>query len=88
MAYTNAEWETYLKVQHELLLEDARNFVADYLEYHDEHELSDEEFESIDFEYLVNEYEHRQDFTIPFSDTWEAVVEDYMYDFFDEDEED
>ena len=87
MAYTNAEWETYLKVQRELLLEDARNFVADYLEYHDEHELSDEEFESIDFEYLVNEYERRQECTIPFSDTWESVVEDYMYDFF-EDEED
>ena len=77
MAYTNAEWETYLKVQRELLLEDARNFVADCLEI----DSDDEKLDGYDYERLVKEFERREDANVAYNDTWWAVVEEYMEDF-------
>ena len=77
MAYTNAEWETYLKVQRELLLEDARNFVADCLEI----DSDDEKLDGYDYERLVKEFERREDANVAYNDTWWAVVEEYMEEF-------
>ena len=84
MAYTNEEFETYLKVQHEFLLEDARNFVADYLADArdvDPDDISDEDLERYDYEYLVRRYEKLEDCNVAFNDTWQYVVEEYMKDF-------
>ena len=79
--YTNEEYETYLKVQHEFLLEDARNFVADYLANEqdiDPDDIDDEEIEKYDLEYLVKRYEEEQDCDVAFNDTWRNIVEEYM----------
>ena len=72
--YTSEEYKTYLKVKHELLLEDARNFVADHLECDED----DEQMDKYDYEYLVSEYERREDCNVAFNDTWWSVVEEYM----------
>lgn len=77
MAYTNAEYEAYLKVQHEFLLEDARNFVADCLEI----DSDDEKLDGYDYERLVKEFERREDANVAYNDTWWAVVEEYMEEF-------
>ena len=77
MAYTNAEYEAYLKVQHELLLEDARNFVADCLEI----DSDDEKLDGYDYEKIVKEFERREDANVAYNDTWWAVVEEYMEEF-------
>ena len=68
------EYDVYRKVQHDFLLEDARNFVADHLECDED----DEQMEKYDYEYLVSEYERREDCNVAFNDTWWSVVEEYM----------
>ena len=77
MTYTHEEYEIYLKVQYALLLEDARNFVADHLEVDEDDECLD----GYDYDYLVKEFEKRQDCNLAFNDTWWATVEEYMEDF-------
>ena len=81
MSYTEEEYKTYLKVKHELLLEDARNNVADWIA--DErncysYDLDDEELEPYDYEYLVSQFEQHFDRLDPFADTWQNIVNDYM----------
>lgn len=66
--------DVYYKIQHDFLLEDARNFVADHLECDED----DEQLEKYDYEYLVSEYERRQDCNVAFNDTWWSIVEEYM----------
>lgn len=87
MEYSNEEYQVYLKVQHALLLEDAINFVAMYIADMRgvaSFDVDDDEIEKYDLEYLVSEYERRQDCNVSFNDTWESVVEDYMEDFEEE----
>lgn len=84
MTYTNDEYNTYLKVKHALLLEDARAFVTDYLA--DERgcepwDIDDEVLAKYDYDYLVEEYEHKEDCNWAFNDTWKNIVADYMEDF-------
>lgn len=86
--HTSKEYEIYLKVQHEILLEDARNQVIDYIELTlDREDWTDEELDRYDYEYLVAEYERREDCNVSFNDTWESVVSDYMEDFEDDESE-
>lgn len=73
--YTKEEYDIYLKVKHELLLEDARNNVMDYLENEDEME---DELNSYDYEYLVEQFEERYDYYDPFAEVWENIVRDYF----------
>lgn len=78
---TPTEYEIYRKVQHDFYLEDARNFVADWIAYdqdRDSDDITDEELEGYDYEYLVKEYVDREDCNVAYNDTWESVVDDYM----------
>lgn len=86
MTYTNEEYQVYLKVQKALLLEDARNFVADALSYRrdvEPEDIDDDELDRFDFESMVKEYEQMQDCNVAFNDTWESIasdaVQDYLY---------
>ena len=65
----------YLEIEHELLLEDAGNYVADFCE---ENDLDPELF---DLEELITTYHDRADAYISFGETWEGVVRDYADDY-------
>lgn len=82
--------EIYLEVQHEYLLEDARNFVTDFLAREkdcDPDDITDEELDKYDYEFLVEQYEHYQNCNVAFNSTWESVVADYMSDLEEDYEE-
>jgi hypothetical protein len=84
MAYTDEEYRIYRKVQREFLMEDARNFVADYIANErdcDPEDIDDDELDKYDYEYLVKRYEKLEDCNVAFNDTWQYVVEEYMEDF-------
>ena len=86
MTYTNEEYQVYLKVKHALLLEDARNYARDYLENSDEKcldldDITEEQFESIDFDELVNQFEERTDYYDPTYEVWQNIVSDYLEDY-------
>ena len=90
MAYTSAEWETYLKVQHELLLEDARNFITDALAYEREVEpedINDDELDKFDYEELVKRYKKLEDCNVAFNDTWQYIAKEAVNDYLDNLEE-
>ena len=78
---TDEELKIYRKVQREFLTEDARNFVREHLAYIrecDEDDITDEELDSFDYDYLVDEYQDHEDCNVPFNSTWEYVVENYF----------
>ena len=75
--FTKEEYQTYYKIQHKFLLEDARYYVADYLEL----DVDDESLDKYDYEYLVQDYQDREDCNVSFNDTWQSVVSDYLADF-------
>ena len=86
MTYTNEEYQVYLKVQKALLMEDARNFVADVLADArdvEPEDIDDDELDRFDFESMVKEYEQMQDCNVAFNDTWVSIasdaVQDYLY---------
>ena len=86
MKYTNDEYNVYLKVKRALLLEDARIFVTDYLADKmgcEPYDIDDEQLSKYDYDYLVEEYERKDDFNWAFNDTWSNIVSDYMEDFED-----
>ena len=83
----NKKYNIYLEVKHELLLEDAKNFIKDYLaETHccNSWDIDDDEIEKYDIEYLVQQFEEKEEYSSPFSELWENLVSDYMEDFEDE----
>lgn len=75
------EYDIYCKVKHELLAEDARCFVADYLAERDDRDvfdITDDELNQYDYEYLVNAYENLEKTNVSFNETWQTVIEDYF----------
>ena len=81
------DYEIYRKVQHEFYLEDARNFVTEYLAWQrdcDEDDITDEELDKYDYEYLVEQFEDNEDCNVAFNDTWQSVVRDYFDDLEEE----
>lgn len=82
MEYTKEEYEAYLKVQRYHLKEDAGYFVSEYLA--DKRgvdpidDITLEEVEKYDLEYLVKRFEKRADANVAFNDTWRSVVREYM----------
>lgn len=70
---TEKEYEIYLKVDHELKLEDARRFVADHLEVDED----DESLDGYDYEKLVARFEKQYDNSDSYSDIWWDVVGKY-----------
>lgn len=90
MEYTADEYRIYLKVKHALLYEDAMNFVTEYLA--DKNNCFADELEGInwdkyDYDYLVNEFEEKEEMTSDFNDAWKSIVENYMEDFEDDENE-
>ena len=84
MTYTNDEYKTYLKVKHALLLEDARAFVTDYLADKMEcepYDIDDDMLSKYDYDYLVEEYERKEDCNVAFNDTWDEIIVKYLEDF-------
>jgi len=86
MLYTNEEYEIYKKVRHALLLEDARNYVRDYLENEDDRaldvdDITEEQFEQIDFDYLVEQFEEKTDYYDPTAHVWDEIVQNYLEDY-------
>lgn len=76
MAYTDEEYQTYLKVRHELLLEDAQNQLEHYFDEADDYMSNYPEFEP-DYEELVAMYEEYRDAYTAFNETWDNVC--YLY---------
>lgn len=75
------EWFIYLNVRRNNLLEDAHNFVRDYLAEQkdcDPDDIPDEELDGVDYDYLIERYEYLEDCNVAFNDTWQFIVEDYF----------
>jgi hypothetical protein len=84
MEYTADEYRIYLKVKHALLYEDAKIFVTDYLAEKMEcnpWDIEDEQLSKYDYDYLVNEFEEKEDCNMAFNDTWNEIIENYIEDF-------
>lgn len=84
MEYTADEYRIYLKVKRALLYEDAKIFVTDYLAEKmgcDPWDIKDEQLNKYDYDYLVNEFEEKEDCNMAFNDTWNEIVENYIEDF-------
>ena len=82
-AYTHDEYQIYLKVQHCLYLEDAKNAVVDYIANTTDryaYDVDDSELSGIDLEEIVSEFEKKQDCNVSYNDTLSMVVQDYMED--------
>lgn len=81
---TNTEYKIYLKVKRELLKEDARYFITDYLAEKNDCDPSDitsEMLDKYDYDYLVDEFEENEDCNVAFSDTWDEIIVKYLKDF-------
>lgn len=78
----NKKYEIYLEVKHDLLVEDARNFIIDYLidKYDCYADELDIDWDKYDLEYLVSQFEDREDGDISFNETWRNIVADYIDD--------
>lgn len=81
---TDFEYKIYLKVKRELLKEDARCFITDYLAEKNDCDPSDitsEMLDKYDYDYLVNEFEENEDCNVAFNDTWDEIIVKYLEDF-------
>ena len=78
------KYNIYLEVKHELLLEDALNFIKDYLEANDWDlfDLDNDDYiaEKYDLEYLVQQFEEKESYS-SFDNAWKNIIENYMEDF-------
>lgn len=84
MEYTADEYRIYLKVKHALLYEDAKIFITDYLAEKMEcnpWDIEDEQLSKYDYDYLVHEFEEKEDCNMAFNDTWNEIIENYIEDF-------
>ena len=81
---TNTEYKIYLKGKRELLREDARYFITDYLAEKndcDPSDITNEMLDKYDYDYLVNEFEENEDCNVAFNDTWDEIIVKYLEDF-------
>ena len=84
MGYTADEYRIYLKVKRALLYEDAKIFVTDYLAEEmgcNPWDIEDEQLNKYNYDYLVNEFEEKEDCNVAFNDTWNEIIENYIEDF-------
>ena len=72
------ELDIFYKVQREFWEEDARNQVEDYREWAEDEDLKGINLDTIDWDYLVNEFEDKRDCNVPENDTWANIIEDYF----------
>ena len=81
---TESEYKIYLKVKRELLKEDARYFITDYLAEKNDCDPSDitsEMLDKYDYDYLLNEFEENENCNVAFNDTWDEIIVKYLEDF-------
>ena len=81
---TDIEYKIYLKVKRELLKEDARYFITDYLAEKndcDPSDITNAMLDKYDYDYLVNEFEENEDCNVAFNDTWDEIIVKYLEDF-------
>lgn len=78
---TREELETYLKVRHEFLKEDAQCYVGMYL--HDNYPDKSHLFDEVDYDELVEDFDDNREASVADEDTWEEVVADYFYRVYD-----
>ena len=77
----NKKYNIYLEVKHQLLLEDARYFVIDYLSSTRDcgpDDITNKELEKYDFEKMVLQFEDRERPDVAPNDIWDDIIVDYM----------
>ena len=47
-------------------------------------DIEDEQLNKYDYDYLVNEFEEKEEMTSDFNDAWKSIVENYMENFEDD----
>ena len=80
MTITKEMRETYEKVKHEYLLEDAQYQVEMFLEWHEEYKSYEEVKDKVDYEEMVELFEKYQNCDVAENDTWKEVCYDYFID--------
>lgn len=81
---TESEYKTYLKVKRELLKEDARCFITDYLAEKiecDPSDITSEILDKYDYDYLVNEFEENENCNVALNAIWDEIIVKYLEDF-------
>ena len=80
---TGNEFRIYEKVKRELLAEDAKIFVKDFLaEKRDCNpwDIEDDEISGYNFDYLADEYLDKESGDLAPNDIWNSVIEDFFGD--------
>ena len=72
------ELNIFFKVQREFWKEDAHYQVETYLEWTEDERLENIDLDTVDWDYLVDEYEDKQDCDVAENDTWYNIVRDYF----------
>lgn len=72
------ELNIFFKVQKEFWKEDAHYQVETYLEWAEDERLVNIDLDTVDWDYLVDEYEDKQDCDVAENDTWYNIVRDYF----------
>ena len=79
------ELEIFFRIQKEFWKEDAHYQVETYLEWAEDERLENIDLDTIDWDYLVAEFEDKQDCDVAENDTWYNIVNDYFKNiYFDE----
>lgn len=81
MSYTNDEYKTFLKVKHELLLQDAKRNVLRYFktDENDNSPYARISLQEFDLEKLANEFENRVDNSFSEACLWEQIIRDEIF---------
>ena len=87
--FTENEYRIYAKVRDELLLEDSKIYVKEYLANKRDcmpWDIDDDEIENYDYYYLLNEYKDRENGDEAPNYIWSNVIEEYFEnnEFFEE----
>ena len=72
------ELEIFFKVQREFWKEDARYQVENYIEWKDDEKFDNFDYNTVDWDYLVNEFEDKQDCDVSENDTWYNIIDRYF----------
>lgn len=75
------DFEIYLKVKNELLKEDCKIYIKDYLAERrgiGPWDIDDNEIKDYDYDYLVEQYKNKEDGNTAPNDIWDNLIEDYL----------
>ena len=80
------DFEIYLKVKDELLKEDCKIYIKDYLAERrgiNPWDIDDREIKDYDYDYLIEQYKEREDGNIAPNDIWDNIIEDYIEEYYE-----